>query len=1514
MFSGGIADKLGNEYERKWTVRKLLEVIAGRATSMRYEGPPADFHGFEFALYRPGRSEWHQTKRNAPHGNWTLNALDREGLIDAFERRLSTDPTAACVFVSQDPAKQMRELCQKARITNDVPEFLNGISDEDRETFDELKKKWVTDEGQVCAWLRRCEFRTESEQAMDEAIAMYGSHLLRGDADLYAALSHYLITNLNTPITTEAAREWIRESSPFTFRPATLDPMLREAIAAANRRYLESYTPFGFGTERQRIDRVEAEAVVEHLQAADGPTLILLTGKAGSGKSGVVRVVIDGLETRAIPHLALRMDRHLSCRTRNEMGSVLLNRDESPVSALANLAQDGRAVLIIDQLDAVSETSGRTGAVKDILFELVRETQHYGDARCLLVCRDFDLENDPQYRELERDQKAVRVQVQPMSWERELMPALEQAGIAAERLTAGQRDLLALPLNLAVFLEIDDLTFNFTTGTALMQKLFEKKTHALRRDRSVGWSVQAPLSAMAAWMSDRQELSCPDYVLDQFDGAKDWLASEGLIVVDQNRLAFFHESFFDFIFARTFARSQRDIIDFLTATEQHLFRRTQVRQILTLMRDTDRHRYLEALETVLTHPHIRFHIKHAVAQWLASLDNATPDELAVILRLDDDGEEFPVLMRRALFGSESWFDILNARGELSRILTTGVEPRRQALLRWMCDIVDKRPGPTAALLRARWAGDPGRASQLLGWFSFVRRMPADQNLATLLCDVIGSAPENLFLGDIWNHMVEILPDLCEAEPEITADILRTLFTQWFAYHPDRHPFSWEGARDINLSDLPRLAGLAPAVFLHGMIPALVESIRISRNGYSSGYDVEVLSGTNGQEEPSALFSLYRTALRTLAEAAPLEAERCLDQLDPAQHEALLHLHLETISVNPTVLGYRFAALLHERHLFSAGLEGTEWKSFATAARAVIEAGCLPVEDVEDRVFRHRPEYAWAKTLIHEIEDRREARSAALSALARSGYVEWCVLKTIGYDLLSLRGKQRLAELERKFTDEHVPTSSDSEPAWLGSPIPSDSAQKMKNKHWLSAIKKYETADYSSPDVKGERIVKGVSALARKLEGLAKSDPSRFVRFFLQLPESADPIYGQSVLQGVAAAEQADENATIAALHAAHAHQEKPFGQQIAYLVECHPVYARDDGVFSAVLWYAEYGEAGEESGTGHRERLEDFPSVDDLVHVNDYIIARRLDSVRGAAWQVLGRFGRSSPHRAAAIWDLAERQIGEKTSASMQATILCTLAALSGQDPHRFDTYLRRLVQPTVSKRDEASTLAPLMTRAGTRLFPYIERHLPDLALELMGRMIDSPDRRMHLVGSWWALAERLRQGKSASRFSDIQRRSPAHAKLWASLLCEFVIDTEFRDLAIAEMEELFSHEAAEVRKAAAKVFLFIPKNGFPQLVDLMRICVQSPAFKDAPYLVFEALEKTAYDVTELVVEVGEIIVRERDEYKVVHVSRLQKILKREYANSERQVELRARFLNLIDDMAEKNVFGADELMRLDDR
>src|SRR4051794_20902968 len=60
---GGEADKFGNRYEGRWTVGKLLEVLAGRAQSFVLEQRGEGGAGVEFTVVRNhGGEEGHQLK------------------------------------------------------------------------------------------------------------------------------------------------------------------------------------------------------------------------------------------------------------------------------------------------------------------------------------------------------------------------------------------------------------------------------------------------------------------------------------------------------------------------------------------------------------------------------------------------------------------------------------------------------------------------------------------------------------------------------------------------------------------------------------------------------------------------------------------------------------------------------------------------------------------------------------------------------------------------------------------------------------------------------------------------------------------------------------------------------------------------------------------------------------------------------------------------------------------------------------------------------------------------------------------------------------------------------------------------------------------------------------------------------------------------------------------------------------------------------------------------------------
>jgi hypothetical protein len=198
LFAGGIADKLGNRYEAKWAVRQLLDVIGGKAQSLRFEGIDPKFAGFEFAVQRGGIVEWHQTKISKPGANWTLAALDTEGVLTAFGKRLGANEQDRCIFVSQDPAKDARTLAEKANIASTVAEYEGALGQDQLTKFDELQRKWGVDSNIAFAWLKRCEFRTESQSSIESMIVTFSDfYFFRAGDTSFAILRDFLESRIN---------------------------------------------------------------------------------------------------------------------------------------------------------------------------------------------------------------------------------------------------------------------------------------------------------------------------------------------------------------------------------------------------------------------------------------------------------------------------------------------------------------------------------------------------------------------------------------------------------------------------------------------------------------------------------------------------------------------------------------------------------------------------------------------------------------------------------------------------------------------------------------------------------------------------------------------------------------------------------------------------------------------------------------------------------------------------------------------------------------------------------------------------------------------------------------------------------------------------------------------------------------------------------------------------------------------------------------------------------------------
>jgi tetratricopeptide (TPR) repeat protein len=162
---GGASDKAGNRYELLWTVDRLIDIVLGRATSIRLE--PPDFDGIEFHYSRDDAVEFHQVKRgNASEGRWSISRL--KTVLKTFKKHLLSDESVTCVFVSGDGVSELGELAERACSAESYDEydavFLN--TETHRRAYKDLCSTWdlTSEESWLC--LRRLRIETIDESQL----------------------------------------------------------------------------------------------------------------------------------------------------------------------------------------------------------------------------------------------------------------------------------------------------------------------------------------------------------------------------------------------------------------------------------------------------------------------------------------------------------------------------------------------------------------------------------------------------------------------------------------------------------------------------------------------------------------------------------------------------------------------------------------------------------------------------------------------------------------------------------------------------------------------------------------------------------------------------------------------------------------------------------------------------------------------------------------------------------------------------------------------------------------------------------------------------------------------------------------------------------------------------------------------------------------------------------------------------------------------------------------------------
>ena len=1207
---GGAAGKVGDQYEAHWTVDAALRVIDGRAEHVVYESlDPDESRGVEFSLRTAaGDIEfWSLKRQTAAAAGWTLAALTRSdeqgrSILGDLVAHVERDARNVAVFASTLGAARLEEMRSVAATAGSLQQRLDQSAPL-RADFDRMLRLFDGDKERARQFLTRMQIRTADEISLrtqiESTIALLFYSQNGGSVDASAIrrlLAEYLLDHMHEKIDRKILLDHLATYG-YRRRDWAVDTTVREKVDALCEAYMRPLQEQLIGGTLQTLPGADK------LLGADGLPIAqrtLITGGAGGGKSSESAHVVERLRATGIPVLPIRMDViDEGLRTPQRLGRAL-SLPASPVAVLAGLADGGDCVLIIDQLDAVSLASGRRTEVWSLFEQLLTEADGYPKMRVIVACRAFDLEHDHRMRSLKAKASAFKV-VTIESFD----PKKVKEILGDRRVHLKLRPLLVVPLHLAMFLSLEGSeSEGLETRDQLFTAFWREKQRRCSQRLGRNCEFAGVVDWLAQWLSEHQELSAPaDMLPDEFREDADALASEHVLVLADGRYRFFHETFFDYAFARGFAQRGERLLDLLLSDEQHLFRRAQVRQVLSFLRSANPQRYENELQSVLSDCRVRFHIKRVVFQLLSATTDPTQAERTLLREVEDAHPDWAHQVNRVISNHVGWFDVIDATDFLETGLSSD-ETKKQERIVWlfaMPEILQHRSVRVAALLRQHRRNDDEWQNYLrfvcrTGDIFYSREL-FDLFLSLIHDGTLDGTRPGFAVNDNW---WSILYSMGEEAPAMVCETIAAWFDRkleaWGQAQSDSTPVDQQlncgeagGEGDIEVPDpaaslwqylgedgnddgVIAKAAEASLAFAEQILPRVASFVEKHAKPCRDRLDVDPLwsfrsYGEGDYQVYDSLFKSLARALEDLARSAPDDLDRLLDPYTTRLHDSIAYLVLRAWSAVPERYGERLARyLVEEPRRLKVGY--ASWSGESTGAG--VASDFRSIEAVRAASRTCSPEtFAALEATIVGLRDDWEARHPR-----QRGLRQLQLLTAMDQSRLGAVGHSKLAELQTKFPNiTHEPPKA-MEVVCVGSPISADAQEKMTDDQWLNAMVKY-----SGIDRRREREVEesgGEFELAYSLESKTKADPKRFVKLTERMTSDYPASYFDAILRGVAATAPPEGSSIdglslsdiISLIERAHALPGHPCGRCISHLIEKWSKLEWPRAIVEIVAWYA----------------------------------------------------------------------------------------------------------------------------------------------------------------------------------------------------------------------------------------------------------------------------------------------------------------------------------------------------------
>lgn len=1135
---GGTSTKLGDRYEGRCCVSLMLQVLAEQIRSIEIEAIGDDEVGVDlWTITNAGRRVARQCKAfNRSESDWSIAELARRGVLKkaAFQLRRSNDIDFS--FMSSVLAADLENLSRFARdcggddVDRYVEQFVRTTHKAAWSEFCkavELDANVPADRAASFSLLKRIHVEAVQD---DQRLRDHSETLARlqlqslTPATALAALAEIASENLHRPL---GASELLRLLERYEILPRAMsnDPRVTTHIQQLQTQFFEEMSArLAAGTLITRPETGELKKLLENPSRTDA---IVLHGPPGYGKSGVLYELAKDLTNSGYVVLVVRLDRQAPSGLTSKSFGEQLGLPDSPVFCLRDMAAGQRAVLIIDQLDAMRWTNSHSAQGLDVCKQLLREAaairQLESRVDVVLACRTYDLDHDLEIKTWLSPKSSLltlsKVEVRPLA-SRTVIDVIQSQGIEPSRLNARQLALLESVHRLTMWLEMllsDDELPDFTSSSALLRDYWKNRRRELAKAGCDANQAEAAIRRLAEHMESNGCLTAPESLLGRDEKLATEMQSLGMISVRSERVSFGHQSNLDFLIAEAaLEQLQVNNLDIVRwcglRDEQSLFRREQLRQLLLLMADEDHAGFIAAIRQLLAAKKIRFHFKQLGLEAMGQVA-PQPASLQFVLEMLDNSVWGDPIAFQVITGNIEWIQELWRCGTLLRWLSSSVERPKSRAIHWLYSLSEKAPDFVASVCETAKThiADWPTAYVPIVRFNAVQS-PSDAFFGLYLdCLDAGMKREYVNWGEIAKtHPARLVP----------------LFKSWQASWIKEH-FGKDSPRDDshlevndNAKALLNVARNHPRETWDALWPMIIKLTRkriLARNAD----DID-----GGKKKYWSAWRLFRVPrmLRRMV----IESGRQLARVEPdviklaAVHQLLDKSKLLRATIAQVLCRlptsdseYAIDWLLKDERRFHCGNDRSgRWKPAKSLIRRHSRRCSLEAfQRLEDRLLRFRDPNE-KRSAEYWLQATREGRfwnqfGAAQHELLSCLAEQWRSIETIG----------RIGVLDRKFGQVANAKHQRHRRAGftrLRSPIDSR-LDRLSDRTWLKLVRNNKFPDNAPSPWRETSEGFTEASIARFSESLgraAERQPRRFAQLALQMPPDIHHDYVGRLLNGL----------------------------------------------------------------------------------------------------------------------------------------------------------------------------------------------------------------------------------------------------------------------------------------------------------------------------------------------------------------------------------------------------------------